>query len=361
MNTFGHIFRLTDFGESHGPAIGGIIDGCPANWLLDLDAVQSAVDRRRPCRNRFTTQRRETDRVQWLSGLDEHGVTLGTPIAFMVCNQDTRSGDYVHLRDTFRPGHADYTTFVKYGIREYRGGGRASARQTFTRVVAGALAEQFLRAEGVEILAYLSGLGPVQMSDPYVVQATRADIDASPFFAPTRALTDEYESVFEGLEDSVGGRVSLIVRGVPAGLGSPVYDKLTARLAQAMMSINAARGVEFGLGMKSAAMYGREAIDTYTSATGSGSELRIRTEQNHCGGIEGGVSTGEDIRLSVAFKPTPTRPYPVPTFNYRGESVILEPKGRHDPCVAIRAVPVVEAMAAMVLLDELLLARTTRF
>lgn len=213
----------------------------------------------------------------------------------------------------------------------------------------------------MEILAYLSGLGPVQMSDPYVVQATRADIDASPFFAPTRALTDEYESVFEGLEDSVGGRVSLIVRGVPAGLGSPVYDKLTARLAQAMMSINAARGVEFGLGMKSAAMYGREAIDTYTSATGSGSELRIRTEQNHCGGIEGGVSTGEDIRLSVAFKPTPTRPYPVPTFNYRGESVILEPKGRHDPCVAIRAVPVVEAMAAMVLLDELLLARTTRF
>lgn len=361
MNTFGRIYRLTDFGESHGPAIGGIIDGCPANWQVDLNAVQAAVDRRRPGRSRFTSQRRESDQVQWLSGFDEHGATLGTPIAFMVRNSDTRPDDYEHLRETFRPGHADYTTYIKYGIREHRGGGRASGRQTLSRVVAGAIASQFLRSRGVEILAYLSGVGPVRMPDPYDMETSRKDIDMSPFFAPTIQLSEEYGKVFEGLRDSVGGRVSLIVRGVPAGLGSPVYDKLTARLAQAMMSINAARGVEFGLGMQSAAMYGAQAVDRYVKATGSGTDLRIQTEKILCGGIEGGLSTGEDIRLSVAFKPTPTRPYPVETFNDRGEAAILEPRGRHDPCLAIRAVPVVEAMAAMVLLDELLIDRTTRF
>lgn len=360
MNTFGRIFRLTDFGESHGPAMGGIIDGCPAGFTLDLKEVQAKVDRRRPGRNRFTTQRDEKDQVQWLSGLSRYRETLGTPIGFIIPNSDVRGKDYEHLRHTFRPGHADYTTLVKYGLREHRGGGRASGRQTLSRVVAGAVALQILAAQGIRIRAFLSGVGQVRMEKPYDRFPNQEDIDVSPLFAPDRQLSYDFAEVLDGLNDSVGGRVSLIVRGVAAGLGSPVYDKLTARLAQAMMSINAARGIEFGLGMESALLTGREGIDEYVSASGTGADIRIKTAANMCGGIEGGISTGEDICLSVAFKPTPSRPYSVAAFNDRAEATELESRGRHDPCVAVRAVPVVEAMAAMVLLDELLINRTVR-
>lgn len=365
MNTFGILYRLTDFGESHGPAMGGIIDGIPAGFRLDLEAVQHEVDRRRPGFNAFSSPRKEQDQLKWLSGLSEDKMTLGTPLAFMVENTDAKSVDYEHLRHAFRPGHADFTTLAKYGIREHRGGGRSSARQTLCRVVGGAVAMQFLSHYGIKILTYISGIGPWQMEDPFAgIDAGKDEIvDSSPVRCPDKTLSGKIEKYLtEEIigRDSVGGRVSLICSGCPAGLGSPVYGKLTSRLADTMMGINGAKGIEFGLGMKSSTLTGKEATDRYMGLLKGADGMQIKTAANLAGGIEGGISNGEDILLSVAFKPTPTRPYEVESINDNGEAVIIPPKGRHDPCIAIRAVPVVKAMAAMVILDQLLLNRMAR-
>lgn len=364
MNSIGRIFRLTDYGESHGKAIGGVIDGVPAGFRLDTAYVQDKVDMRRPGINPLTSPRRERDIVQWLSGIDGESVTLGTPVGFVVCNEDVRSADYEQLRHAYRPGHADFTTEARYGLRDYRGGGRASARQTLCRVVAGAVAMQFLADAGVELRAFISGIGTEEMASPYQVFPTSEAIRTSPVYCPDAATSGRIVALLREEivgRESIGGRVSLICRGMEAGIGSPVYGRLNARLAAAMMSINASRGIEFGLGMESARRRGRDAVDEYLSMDGTGRHRRVHTASNMAGGIEGGITNGEDICFSVAFKPTPTRPYAVESLTDEGESVTVEPRGRHDPCVAIRAVPVVEAMAAIVLLDELLLSRCARW
>ena len=362
MNTFGHIFRLTDYGESHGAAMGGIIDGCPAGLWLDKEYVAEKVMLRRPGTRKFTSPRQEADTVEWLSGISEEGLTLGSPIGFLIRNTDARSDDYEQLRHIYRPGHADFVSDAKYGLREHRGGGRASARQTLCRVVGGAVAELLLKHYDITVSAFLSGVGRQQMACPYSVVPTPEQIQESPLFAPTAEAEKAFTEVLTALQgkDSVGGRLSVIIRGLAAGIGSPVYDKLTARLAMAMMSINAARGVEFGLGMESARCTGAEAIDEYSGITEDAAGKHLHTKENRSGGIEGGISTGEDICLSVAFKPTPTRPYKVNSINDAGEPCVINPGGRHDPCVAVRAVPVAEAMAALVIADELLIARTVR-
>lgn len=360
MNTFGRIFRLTDFGESHGPAMGGVIDGVPARFILNLSLVQEYVDMRRPG-SRLQSPRREADCIEWLSGLDRNGVTLGTPIGFLIRNTDVRPDDYKGFQKAFRPGHADYVTFAKYGIQSGSGGGRTSARQTVCRVVAGAVAAQMLEQKGVQLRAFVSAIGSIIMDEPYAVFPDRKSVFASPVRCPDEAISSKMQQflINEILgKDSVGGRVSVICRGLEPGIGSPVYHKLTARLAAAMMSINAAKAIEFGLGAESAFRTGTTGIDSIISATGQGSELRLHTAENLSGGIDGGLSNGEDITLSVYFKPTPTRPYPVKSYNSDGEPVIISAGGRHDPCVAIRAVPVVEAMAAMTLLDEMLINRS---
>lgn len=365
MNSFGFLYRLTDFGESHGAAMGGIIDGVPAGFRLDLNAVQQEIDRRRPGHNAFASTRKEQDKVKWLSGLSEEGITLGSPLSFIVENTDSITADYEHLRHSFRPGHADFTTFAKYGIREHRGGGRASARQTLSRVVGGAVAMQLLKQCGIDILAYISGIGELQMENPFgnIDVTDETAVYSSPVCCPDKSMSAEMEKYLKDEiigRDSVGGRVSLICSGSPAGLGSPVYGKLTSRLADAVMGINGARGVEFGLGMKSSMLTGKEATDRYTTLRKEGDKLYIHSAANLAGGIEGGISNGEEILLSVAFKPTPTRPYEMESINDRGERVIIPPKGRHDPCIAIRAVPVVKAMTAMVIFDQMLIAKASR-
>lgn len=364
MNTFGRIFRLTDFGESHGPAMGGVIDGVPAGFRLNTELVQENLNRRKPG-NRFTTQRSEDDIVEWLSGISNEGITLGTPIGFIVRNKDKRSADYSHLKHSFRPGHADYTTYVKYGIRDHRGGGRASARQTLCRVVAGAIAEQMLLTMNIRIRAFISGVGPYVMENPYQHFPSESDILDSAVYCPDTDISCRIEDYLKNEivgHDSVGGRVSLICRGVTPGIGSPVYGRLDARLAEAMIGINAAKGIEFGMGMKSAGVTGICGIDSYTCAKiTDNNNLCIRTAENRSGGIDGGISSGEDICFSVAFKPTPSRPYAVNSFTDKGDATIIDAGGRHDPCVAIRAVLVVRAMTAMVLLDEILINRAARW
>lgn len=356
MNTFGNIFRLTDFGESHGKAYGGIIDGVPPGIILNTEFIQHKIDMRRPGTDRPVSQRKESDYVEWLSGINNDGKTLGSPIGFIVYNQDAHPDDYINIENTFRPGHADYTTYMKYGIRDYRGGGRSSARQTLCRVIGGAVAEQILLMHHIEIRAFISGVGPLKMDKPYSDFPNTTEITDSPIFCPDSELSSRIiQFMYENPNDSIGGRVSLICKNVPPGLGNPVYGKLSARLASAMMGINAAKGVDIGLGYKAAEAYGHDAIDTYTSASIVNSKLRLKSGLNLSGGIDGGISNGEDINLSVYFKPTPTRPYIVNSYNLDGEPTLIHPKGRHDLCVAIRAVPVVQAMAALVILDELMI------
>lgn len=362
MNTFGRIYRLTDFGESHGPAMGGVIDGVPAGLRLDFDAIRRKLAARRPATSELVSLRHELDEVEFLSGLKD-GVTLGTPIGFIVRNRDARSADYSALEHAFRPGHADYTYFLKYGIREARGGGRASARETVCRVVAGAVALQFLAAAGVEIRAFVSGIGEERMPSPYGMFPSQEEIDASPVRCPDSVWSARMEKVLRQVagHDSIGARVSVICRGVPAGLGEPVAGKLQSMLAAAMMSINAVREFEFGLGMKASETTGSQADDFFTSASGQGASLRLASVTNHCGGILGGISTGADICFSIAFKPTPTLPQAMRSYDETGEEVTLPARGRHDPCVGIRGACVAEAMTAMVLLDGLLLARSSRW
>lgn len=342
MNTFGNIFRLTTFGESHGPATGGVIDGMPAGVRIDMDALEEMMARRRPGTSPTVSTRREADKPEFLSGLLD-GVTTGTPIAFTIANTDSRSADYDALANTYRPCHADYTYQMKYGIRDHRGGGRASARETAARVVAGALAKQVLAKYGISVDAYILQIGRVAEKSAEMTAAMASEIEQA------RA---------EG--DTLGGIVGCTITGCPAGIGEPMYAKLQAMLAGAMMSINAAKGFDYGSGFAGASMRGSELIDTFVP----GPDGTITTLTNHSGGIQGGISNGRPIEFRVVFKPVATMMRPMQTVDTEGRTVTLEPRGRHDVCVVPRAVAVVEAMAAMTVLDAVMMDQShgsTRF
>ena len=347
MNTFGHIFRLTTFGESHGPAIGGVIDGCPAGIRIDFKAIQHRLALRSPQNVAGATTRTEADRVEFLSGIYE-GKTLGTPIAFFVRNKDVRSEDYAELQHIYRPGHADYTYDMRYGIRDHRGGGRASARTTVAQVVAGAIAEQFLQAMGITIEAYVDQIGPILIPD----QTDGNDVDSSPLRCPDKFTEALWLDLIEQLReegDTIGGAVRCSIKGVPAGVGEPIFNKVQAQLASAMMSIPAAKGFEYGLGMAAAAAQGFESNDEMLIRKG-----KVKFNTNRAGGILGGITTGESIDFRVAFKPVSSLSQPQRTITDSKQPIALQISGRHDVCVAPRAVAVVRAMAALTLIDQLL-------
>jgi chorismate synthase len=353
-NTFGRLFRVSTWGESHGPGIGVVVDGCPPRLPFDLAGVQQALDRRRPGQSRITTQRREADQVELLSGVQE-GLTLGTPIAMLIRNADARGRDYEEMREKFRPSHADYTYQVKYGIRAVEGGGRSSARETAARVAAGAVAEFLLAREGMEVCAWVQQVGTLRADvDPGGV--TRAQVDANPVRCPDPAAA---QAMFERIDaarrdgDSLGGVVQAVARGVPPGLGQPVFDRLEADLAKAMLGLPAAKGFEVGSGFAGAAMTGSQHNDPFYRDAGG----RVRTRSNHSGGVQGGISNGEQILFRVAFKPTATILREQETIDRHGNATTIKARGRHDPCVLPRAVPIVEAMTALVLADHLLLHR----
>ena len=353
MNTFGEIFRLTTFGESHGPAIGGVIDGMPAGISIDLGVVQHELYRRRPGQSALTTPRKESDRVEILSGLFE-GKTTGTPIGFIIRNENQHSADYDNLRDLFRPSHADYTYYNKYGIRDHRGGGRASARETAARCVAGAFAKIALQTQGIDVKAYTSQVGGIALPGTYKdydLNAIESNAVRCPDPATAEKMTDLIKSVkAEG--DTIGGIITGVITGVPVGVGEPVFGKLHAALGAAMLSINAAKGFDYGCGFAGVAQRGSEQNDLFV-ADGEG---HVHTLTNNSGGIQGGISNGEDIYFRVAFKPVATLLREQATIDKEGHAAIVKARGRHDACVLPRAVPVVESMAAMTLLDYLLLA-----
>ncbi len=357
MNSIGTIFRVTTFGESHGVAIGGVIDGMPAGVAIDIERVQYELNRRRPGQSSIVTSRNEKDRVKILSGMFE-GKTTGTPIGFIVENDDQHSSDYENIRSTFRPSHADYTYTVKYGVRDHRGGGRSSARETIARVVAGAFARQALEQIGVEIYAYTSQVGNLKLDDDYR-KYDLSVIEENDVRCPDAEMALRMHDLINEVKDAgdtIGGVITGVIKGVPAGLGEPVFDKLHARLGLAMLGINAVKGFEYGMGFDGVSHRGSEMMDAFVACE----DGAIGTTTNHSGGIQGGISNGEDIYFRVAFKPVATLLQEVSTVNTSGEKTILKAKGRHDPCVLPRAVPVVEAMAAMVILDAYLLNKTTR-
>ena len=351
MNSWGERFRLTSFGESHGIAVGGIIDGCPSNITIDLNFIQRELDRRKPGQSDLTTSRKEDDRVEFLSGIYE-GKTTGTPIAFRVRNSNQDSSDYDKLENVFRPSHADYTYYIKYGHRDHRGGGRSSARETIARVIAGAIAKIILHEQGIQIMAYTSQVGSIRLEKPYT-ELDFSNIEKTWVRCPdleTAGRMAELIREVQSTGDTIGGIITCVCRGVPAGLGNPVFGKLSAALAQAMMSINAAKGFDYGMGFEGVEQRGSEVNDCfYRKESGS-----IGTRTNYSGGIQGGISNGEDIYFRVAFKPVATLLQAQPTVDKDGNDTVIKATGRHDPCVLPRAVPVVEAMAAMTLLDELL-------
>ena len=355
-NSFGNIFRLTSFGESHGAAIGGIIDGMPAGIAIDLDAVQRELDRRRPGQSAIVTARNEKDRVRILSGIFE-GVTTGTSIGFIIENENQHSADYGNIKDAFRPSHADYTYTSKYGLRDYRGGGRSSARETAARVVAGAFARQALAQLGIDLYAYTSQVGEIALSRDYRLYSRDA-IDTNAVRCPDATKAAEMEQLIKqvkGEGDTIGGIITGVITGVPVGLGEPVFGKLHAMLGAAMLSINAVKGFEYGDGFDFATRRGSEVNDAFVTDDAG----HVSTATNHSGGIQGGISNGEDIIFRVAFKPVATLLRDVNTIDKDGNSITLKARGRHDPCVLPRAVPIVEAMAAMVILDAYLLNKTT--
>lgn len=359
MNTFGQIIRLTTFGESHGPAIGGVMDGFPAGIPIDLEFVQQQLDRRRPGQSALTTARRESDRVEILSGVFE-GVSTGTPIGFLVRNSDQHSADYDNLRNVFRPSHADYTYQMKYGVRDHRGGGRSSARETVSRVVAGAFAMLALRHVGVQITAYTSQVGPLVLGGDYQ-QYDFSEIERNPVRCPDPKMADKMANLIRQVKaegDTIGGVITCIVKGCPVGLGEPVFGKLHADLGAAMLSINAAKGFEYGEGFAGAAGRGSEQNDYFLP---SEEVARPNLASNHSGGIQGGISNGEDIVMRIAFKPVATLLRPQTTINSDGQATTLQARGRHDPCVLPRAVPIVEAMAAITILDHYLRALSQHF
>jgi chorismate synthase len=355
-NTFGQIFRITTYGESHGKAIGVTIDGCPAGLEIDLEFILSEMARRRPGQSKIVTQRKEADKVEILSGVFE-GVSTGTPIHLLIWNQDQRSKDYSHIKDKYRPSHADYTYDAKWGHRDYRGGGRSSARETAARVAGGAVAKLFLKKYGVGIQAYVSGVGELQLNTPYQ-QLDFLLTESNPVRCPDPDMAAKMETYIKKIRkegDTVGGIVSSVIQGCPVGLGEPAFDKLHADLAKAMLSINACKGFEYGSGFAGTSMRGSEHNDSFYKEGDS-----IKTKTNHSGGVQGGISNGQDIYFRVAFKPVATIVRAQDSIDNQGNAAQVEGKGRHDPCVVPRAVPIVEAMAALVLADHILRHRTSR-
>ncbi|ADE83646.1 chorismate synthase [Xylanibacter ruminicola] len=353
-NTFGHIFTLTTFGESHGEAVGGVIDGMPAGIDIDMEFIQSELNRRRPGQSAITTSRQEADRVELLSGVFE-GKSTGCPIGFIVRNTNQHSNDYENMRNLFRPSHADYTYFEKYGIRDHRGGGRSSARITISRCVGGALAKLVLRQKGISIQAYTSQVGDIALDKDY----SRYDpslTETNAVRCPDQQKAAEMEALIAKVKaegDTIGGIITCVIKGCPTGLGEPEFDKLHASLGQAMLSINAVKGFEYGDGFNSATMRGSQVNDVFVPSTGD--QQPITTTTNHSGGIQGGISNGQDIYFRVAFKPVATILTEQQTVDKEGNATTFTAHGRHDPCVLPRAVPVVESMAAMTILDYILL------
>ena len=356
MNKFGTLFTLTSFGESHGVAIGGVIDGMPAGIAVDMDFIQSELDRRKPGQSSIVTQRKESDKVEILSGVFE-GVTTGTSIGFVVYNTNMRSKDYENLRNIYRPSHADYTYSQHYGVRDHRGGGRSSARETIARVVAGAFAKLALKELGVNVTAYTSQVGNIELDRDY----KRYDfslIETNAVRCPDVEAAERMSKLIAEVKregDTIGGVITCVASGVPAGWGEPVFDKLHAKLGNAMLGINAVKGFEYGMGFAGVANRGSQMNDVFVCDNGN-----VSTMTNNSGGIQGGVSNGEDIYFRVAFKPVATLLQPIDTIDVEGNKISVTAEGRHDPCVLPRAVPVVEAMAAMVLLDSYLLSKTVR-
>lgn len=351
MNSFGQKLRITTFGESHGPAIGAVIDGFPSNFKIDFEDLLQEVAKRSPGSSNLVTQRKETDTPEFLSGINEEGVTLGTSIGFIIRNADNRGKDYSEVADKYRPNHADFTYDVKYGLRDYKGGGRSSARETANWVVAGALAAQWLKSKGIKIQAELTSVGQVSFTDE-ITEALCSKPQETATVEVTenqRRLMDEEILKAKNSGDSVGGIVTCVISNVPQGLGDPIFDKLQSRLAQAMMSINAAKGFEYGLGFLSSQKTGSEILDIFNVEEG-----KVKTLTNYSGGIQGGITNGMPIFFNVAFKPTPTIMKELPTINKDLQPTVLKMKGRHDPCVAVRGVPVVKALAALVMADFML-------
>lgn len=358
-NTFGQLFKISTFGESHGPAIGVIIDGCPSQLPIDLEFIQSELDKRKPGQSRITTQRKESDTVQVLSGIFE-GKSTGTPIALLIPNEDHRSKDYEHNKDVYRPSHADYTYDAKYGFRDHRGGGRSSARETAARVAAGAVAKLLLQHHGIEIFAHVSAVGKIiapNLEDLTITELTALREENIVRCADPATAKQMIETI-DGIRkdgDTIGGKVSCIIKNCPPGLGEPVFDKLHADLGKAMLSINAVHGFEYGSGFSGSEMKGSEHNDVFIPGSGA-----PRTITNFSGGIQGGISNGMEIDFTVAFKPVATIMHMQNTVNATGEASEIKGKGRHDPCVVPRAVVIVEAMAALVLADQLLRSKINR-
>ena len=354
-NSFGKIFRITTFGESHGPAIGVVIDGCPAGLVIDETFIQAELTRRRPGQSRITTQRKEDDTLKILSGVFE-GVSTGMPIGLTIENQDQRSKDYSHIAESFRPSHADFTYEAKYGIRDYRGGGRSSARETAARVAAGAVAKLFLRQHGISINAFVSQVGDIR--SPHYTTLDLSKTEDNIVRCPDAATAEKMIALIDQVRldrDTIGGIVTCVIENVPAGLGEPVFDKLHAELGKAMLGINAVKGFEYGSGFAGITMRGSQHNDAFYRDGD-----RIRTKTNHSGGIQGGISNGEPIYFNVAFKPVATIMQDQESVDINGNPVTVSGKGRHDPCVVPRAVPIVEAMAALVIADFYLQAKTVR-
>lgn len=355
-NTFGTLFKLTTFGESHGVAIGGIIDGCPAGLTIDYDFIQLQLDRRKPGQSKLTTQRKEEDQVEFLSGIFE-GKTTGTPIGFQIKNKDQKSKDYNYIKDSYRPSHADYTYDKKYGNRDYRGGGRSSARETACRVVGGAIAQLFLKKEEIEIYSYVQQVGTVTLLQEF------ADLNFSAIFkndvrCPDQKVAQRMIDLIQTTKkegDTIGGAIQTLVKNCPIGLGEPVFDKLHADLGKAMLSINAVKGFEYGSGFCAPEMKGSQHNDEFVN-----SESGIRTKTNFSGGIQGGISNGEDIYFRTAFKPVATTMQKQESVDKDGNKVEIQGKGRHDACVVPRAVPIVTAMTALVLADHLMRAKVSK-
>lgn len=352
MNTFGKNLRLTTFGESHGPAIGGVIDGFPSGFKINFEELQKEIDKRAPGTSKLVTQRQEKDIPEFLSGISEDGFTLGTPIGFIIRNSDNRSRDYSEIADKYRPNHADYTYDSKYGIRDYRGGGRASARETANWVIAGALAQQWLKEkEGINIDVALTAVGSVSFTSEITCKLINDPLIKPALDIPSEIKKKMDDEILKAKNDgdSIGGIVTCCINGINLRIGDPVFDKLQARLAQAMMSINAVKGFEYGLGIGAAEYRGSQTLDIFKF-----DGQNIKTITNYSGGIQGGISNGMPVFFNVAFKPTPTIMKEVPTITKCYEPVVLKMKGRHDPCVAVRGVAVVKAMAALVIADYMI-------
>lgn len=353
-NSFGQLFKITTCGESHGGAVAVIIDGCPPGLVISREEIQAELDRRKPGQSKITSPRNEADEIHILSGVFE-GVTMGTPILLVAYNNDMQPQDYEHLKNRYRPSHADYSYIKKYGVRDFRGSGRASARETLARVAAGAIAKKYLREKlGIEILSYVEQVGSIKTDIEHQSVETK-DIESNIIRCPDQEIAEKMIELVEQVKsegDSIGGIIRGVIRNSPAGLGEPVFDKISANLAKAMMSINAVKGFDIGMGFACVALRGSEHNDEFVNENG-----KIKCKTNHAGGTLGGISTGEDIYFRVAFKPVATINKKQQTVNIENEPVSLEARGRHDPCVLPRAVPIVDAMAALVVMDHVLLHR----